>query len=61
VTLQTSGKSFKQHVTKRASDALRAMHDIENLRLFSLETAMKLFSAKITPILTSVWNRSGIA
>jgi hypothetical protein len=28
------------------------MHDIENLRLLSLETAMKLFSAKSTPILT---------
>jgi hypothetical protein len=37
---------------KRASAALRAMHDIENLRLLSLETAMKLFSANATPILT---------
>jgi hypothetical protein len=52
VTLQTSGKSFKQHVKERALAALRAMHDIENLRLHSLKTAMKLFSAKITPILT---------
>jgi hypothetical protein len=52
VTLQTSGKSFKQHVKERASAALRAMHDIENLRLLSLDTAMKLFSVKITPILT---------
>jgi hypothetical protein len=47
VTLLTSGKSFKQHVKA----ALRAMHDIENLRLLSLETAMKLFSAKVAPIL----------
>jgi hypothetical protein len=45
VTLQTSGKSLKQHVKERALAALRAMHDIENLRLLSLETAMKLFSA----------------
>jgi hypothetical protein len=52
VILQTTGKSFKQHVKERASAALRAMHDTENLRLLSLETAMKLFSAKITLILT---------
>jgi hypothetical protein len=52
VTLQTSSKSFKQHVKETASAALWAMHDIENLRLLSLETAMKLFSAKITLILT---------
>jgi hypothetical protein len=37
---------------ERASAALRAMHNIENLKLLSLETAMKLFSVKITPILT---------
>jgi hypothetical protein len=36
VTLQTRGKSFKQHVKERASAALRAMHNIENLRLLSL-------------------------
>jgi hypothetical protein len=34
------------------SVALRAMHNIENLRLLSLETTIKLFSAKIIPILT---------
>jgi hypothetical protein len=39
-------------VKERASVALRAMHDIENLMLLSLQTAMKLFSAKITPMLT---------
>jgi hypothetical protein len=39
-------------VKERASAALRSMHEVENPRLLSLETAMKLFSAKITPILT---------
>jgi hypothetical protein len=37
-----SGKSFKQHVKEKVSAALSAMYDIENLRLPSLETAMKL-------------------
>jgi hypothetical protein len=27
VTLQTTGKTFKQHMKERASAALRAMHD----------------------------------
>jgi hypothetical protein len=31
VTLQTRGKSIKQHVKERASSALTAMHDIENI------------------------------
>jgi hypothetical protein len=52
VTLQTNDKPFKQHVKERAYVALRAMHDIENLRLLSLETAMKLFTTKMTQILT---------
>jgi hypothetical protein len=52
VTLHTTGKTFKQYVKERASAALRAMHDNENLRLLSLETAMKLSAAEITPILT---------
>jgi hypothetical protein len=43
VTLQTGGKSFKQHVKERASASLRAIIIIENLRLLSLETTMKLF------------------
>jgi hypothetical protein len=40
------------------------MHDIEILRLLSLETAMKLFSAKITPILTydleQIWDHFAV-
>jgi hypothetical protein len=52
MTLQTTGKTFKQHVKERVSAALRATHNIENLRLLCLETAMKLSAAKITPILT---------
>jgi hypothetical protein len=60
VTLQTTSKTFKQHMKERVSAAIRAMHDIENLKLLSLETAMKLFAVKITPILTygleQVWD-----
>jgi hypothetical protein len=52
VTVQTTSKTVKQHVKERASAALRAMLDRENLRLLSLETAMILFAVKITPILT---------
>jgi hypothetical protein len=39
-------------VKEKASAVHRAMHDIENLSLLSLETTMKQFAEKITPILT---------
>jgi hypothetical protein len=52
VTLQTSGKTFKQNVKEMASAALRAMYNIENLKPLYLETAIKLFAAKISLILT---------
>jgi hypothetical protein len=57
VTLQTNGKTIKQHVKKRASAALGAIQGIKNLRLHSLETAIKLFTIKVTQILA---NRLGL-
>jgi hypothetical protein len=46
-------QDLKQKAKERAS-ALRAMHELENLRLLflDLEAAMKLYAEKIIPILT---------
>ena len=52
VTLQTHGNTFTKHIKDRASTALIAMHDIKNITRLSLETAMKLFNLKISPIMT---------
>jgi hypothetical protein len=59
VTLKTLGRVFNQHVKERATAVLRAMHDTDS-RLLFLEIVMKLYSAKIAPILTygleQIWN-----
>ena len=52
VTLQTHGNTFTKHIKDRASTALIAMHDIKNITRLSLETAMKPFNLKISPIMT---------
>lgn len=52
ITLQTSAKCFTKHVTEKATQAVRAMHEISYIRTLSLETAMELFRCKIMPILT---------
>lgn len=52
VTLQPTAKCFTKHVTERAAQAIMAMQEIKNIRLLSLETAMKLFNAKIMPIVS---------
>jgi hypothetical protein len=46
VTLHTSSKSFKQHKKERALATLSAMHDIENLRLLSLQKPSNRFLRK---------------
>ena len=51
ITLQPTAKCFTKHVTDRAAQAVMAMHDIKNIRLLSLETALNLFKARIIPIL----------
>jgi hypothetical protein len=52
ITVLTTGFTHMQHIRDRAIAAIRAMQDIKNLNLLSLNTAMKLFRAKIMPILT---------
>lgn len=52
ITLQTLGVTFTTHLKERRTQALLAMNDIKNLPCLSLETAMKLFRLKITPIVT---------
>lgn len=52
VTLQTTARSFRIHTKERAAAAIIAIHDIQNISQLSLETAMKLFEAKVLPILT---------
>jgi hypothetical protein len=52
ITVQTTGFTYTQHIKDRATAAIRAMQDIKNLNLLSLNTAMKLFGAKIMLILT---------
>jgi hypothetical protein len=49
-TVQTTGYTYTQNMKDRTA-AVRAMQDIKNPNLLSLNTAMKLFNAKITPIL----------
>lgn len=52
ITLQSSGSSFRAHIRERTAAAIRGMYEISNPTTISLETAMKLFQAKITPIIT---------
>lgn len=52
MTLQTSAKCYTKHIMERATEAIRAMHDVKNIKSLSLETAMALFKTKILPILT---------
>lgn len=52
VTLQTTMKSFKLHTKSRAAAATKAIYDIKSLNRLSLQSAVKLFKAKIVPILT---------
>lgn len=52
MTLQTSAKCYTKHIAERATQAVRAMHDIQKMKSLNLETAMALFKTKIMPILT---------
>ncbi|KAJ4427799.1 hypothetical protein ANN_25452 [Periplaneta americana] len=52
VILQTTTKSFRIHVKERATSAIKAIFDIKNIRQLSLDTAIRLFEAKIVPIIT---------
>ena len=50
--MQTSGNTFNKHLKQKAIAAIAAMRDIRQIREISLHTAMKIFRAKITPIIT---------
>ena len=52
ITLQPSTKCFTKHITGKATQATRVMHDVKFIRELSLETAMAQFKSKILPILT---------
>ena len=56
MTIETTGNSFGIHLTERMIAAIKCMNDIglPNLREMSLETAMKIFRAKVIPALTYV-------
>ena len=43
ITLQPSAKCFTKHITKKATQATSAIHDVNLIRVLSLETAMALF------------------
>jgi hypothetical protein len=51
VTLQTT-KSYRIHIKERVIAATKGLLEIKNLRQLSLETAIRLFEAKIVPLLT---------
>lgn len=52
VTLQPTASSFRLHIQERAAASIKAMYDVKNLPLLSIDTAMTLFETKITPIIT---------
>lgn len=51
ITLQPTGTCFTKHVLQKATQAMRAISDVKFIRTLALDTAMKLFRAKIIPIL----------
>lgn len=52
IKLQTQGTTFTAHITDKVAAAVKAMYEIKHLNKVSLKTAMKLFQAKIAPIVT---------
>ena len=52
ITLQSAGTSYRIHIRERAASAIKGIYDIQNPTRISIETAMLLFHAKITPTLT---------
>ncbi|PSN30821.1 hypothetical protein C0J52_17327 [Blattella germanica] len=52
ITFQTRSTCFSIHAREKAAAATRAIRDIKHLQALSLETALKLFFAKVLPIIT---------
>ncbi|PSN46113.1 hypothetical protein C0J52_17254 [Blattella germanica] len=65
MTLQTSARSYSKHIAERATQAVRAMHDVQKVKSLSIKTAMALFKSKIMPILTYgleiIWEKLSMA
>jgi hypothetical protein len=58
VILQTTSRTFNKYVKDKMSATLWATHDIENLWLLSLETAMKTVRCKNNSG-TDIWHGTG--
>lgn len=52
ITMQTTGTTFTIHLREKIAAAVRCISDIKHLSLLSIETAMKLFEAKVVPTAT---------
>ena len=52
ITLQMTAKSFSIHIRERLIGSVKAINDIKNIQQLSMETALRLFEAKILPTLT---------
>jgi hypothetical protein len=52
ITIQLTGKTFGVHLRERIVGAIRSINEISNLQLLSLQTAIRLFEAKVAPALT---------
>mgnify|MGYP007063903301 CR=1 FL=1 len=52
ITLQTRENTFGYHIQEKSVAAIRAIYSLNNLSRLSLDTAMTLFNAVITPIAT---------
>lgn len=52
ITFQTTGTTYTLHVKDKTIAAIRATNDISHLGQLSVESALKLFHAKISPIVT---------
>ena len=65
VTLQVTGKTFTKHIQERCNAAIKATFDIRNVEKLSVETALRLFHLKISPIacyaITIIWTRLNAA
>ena len=52
ITLQPQGKTYTVHIKDKVAAAIIAMTDIKHLQKISLQTAMKIFKAKILPVIS---------
>ena len=51
ITLQTTGTTFTEHIEKRLSQLFLEMYRLKDIHTLSIQTALKLFYMKLSPIL----------